>query len=337
MFRSFLLPRRRKTIYCIVFLLLVIVLFIRGFHHPRPFLFRERPTVPSVEYNFNNIPYRQLKNGSCALQKNGQWNCPDIRTEEHNTLRQMQLVMMRMLLMFDALAKKYNLSYWITRGTLLGAARHQGFIPWDSDLDIEMPIEDYLRFLHKGAEELPSDTFLQHHQKEKQFFHSDYTDSDILHINSHQKQKLLDILIVPWNPRFRDKKSCYKNCLKPKCSWHDGLQIDIYPIALQDGYYQDQFIRSKVKKAWRFIGWILGLNTDGYRAFPLRVLRFEGFDISVPNQWEKFLGNVYGRNYMDLPPKEKQQFYENQLPDPVHACSEFNEDGNLKPTLKNNS
>lgn len=53
---------------------------------------------------------------------------------------------------FDDFAKKHNLRYWLMYGTLLGAARHQGFIPWDDDVDICMPDDDYLRLVEIAKE-----------------------------------------------------------------------------------------------------------------------------------------------------------------------------------------
>ena len=54
-----------------------------------------------------------------------------------------------------AICDKYNLTYYAYFGTLLGAVRHQGYIPWDDDLDIAMPKDDYLTLLEVAKEELP--------------------------------------------------------------------------------------------------------------------------------------------------------------------------------------
>ena len=76
-------------------------------------------------------------------------------------LRQSQLVMLRILKTVDSICKENNISYWLDSGTLLGAARHGGFIPWDDDIDIMMLREDYELFKEIAKKELPEDMFLQ--------------------------------------------------------------------------------------------------------------------------------------------------------------------------------
>ena len=76
----------------------------------------------------------------------------------HNTtdIQDVQRVQLKMLKAIGALCEKYNLRYILYCGTLLGAVRHKGFIPWDDDIDIAMPLPDYRQFLHHADELEPA-------------------------------------------------------------------------------------------------------------------------------------------------------------------------------------
>ena len=64
------------------------------------------------------------------------------------SFREVQLTELEILLFFDKLCKQHNLKYYLTGGTLLGAIRHKGFIPWDDDIDVCMPREEYEKLLN---------------------------------------------------------------------------------------------------------------------------------------------------------------------------------------------
>lgn len=73
---------------------------------------------------------------------------------DDETLRRLQLAELDILIAIDKVCRERNITYFLDSGTALGARRHAGFIPWDDDIDIAMPREDYERFLAIAQEAL---------------------------------------------------------------------------------------------------------------------------------------------------------------------------------------
>ena len=80
-------------------------------------------------------------------------------TASHTSLRDHQLALLTLLTELDRVCKAMDIPYVLFAGTLLGAVRHQGFIPWDDDLDVMMLSEDYDRFLTEAPALLDTDRF----------------------------------------------------------------------------------------------------------------------------------------------------------------------------------
>lgn len=78
---------------------------------------------------------------------------------DENQLRELQMVELELLKEFDRVCRKHNIRYSITGGTLLGAVRHGGFIPWDDDADISMLRSEYEKFIAVCDQELDSSRF----------------------------------------------------------------------------------------------------------------------------------------------------------------------------------
>ena len=78
-----------------------------------------------------------------------------------DTLRELQLCELEILREIKRVCEMHGIRFVLASGTLLGAVRHQGFIPWDDDIDIEMPYTDYLRFEKIAQKELGDGFFIQ--------------------------------------------------------------------------------------------------------------------------------------------------------------------------------
>lgn len=123
-------------------------------------------------------------------------------------LRRQQLRMLEILLHVDKICKEHNIHYWLSSGTLLGAVRHGGFIPWDDDLDIEMRKADYDKFLRVFKDD---DSFaLQTYKNDKYYLQPFAKIRDKRTIieeygnNTNYKHKglFIDIFCLEPSPRF---------------------------------------------------------------------------------------------------------------------------------------
>ena len=82
----------------------------------------------------------------------------------------MQQRMLEVLEVIDGICQRHGIPYWLSGGSMLGAVRHQGFIPWDDDLDLEMLRPDFERLMKILPEELPQHLALQWYTTDKNYF-----------------------------------------------------------------------------------------------------------------------------------------------------------------------
>lgn len=91
------------------------------------------------------------------------------KLEELSDLRKLQLSELDILKKFHEVCEKHNLTYYLTGGTLLGAVRHKGFIPWDDDIDVVMPYDDYKKLCKLPSEVFGEEFFLQNADTDVQY------------------------------------------------------------------------------------------------------------------------------------------------------------------------
>ena len=93
-----------------------------------------------------------------------------IDTLDSVQLKKLQLIELDTLKEIDRICRKYDINYSLTGGTLLGAIRHKGFIPWDDDVDIALKRKDFIRLQRVCQKELKSEFFFQCHDSDKGWY-----------------------------------------------------------------------------------------------------------------------------------------------------------------------
>lgn len=91
----------------------------------------------------------------------------DALTYTSEQLKQLQKVEFEILEVISEICDKHHITWWLEGGSALGAMRHQGFIPWDDDVDLGMLHEDYIRFLEIAPQELPANMRLDNPAENK--------------------------------------------------------------------------------------------------------------------------------------------------------------------------
>lgn len=248
-------------------------------------------------------------------------------------LRDAQLIMQKILDNVDDICRRNNIEYWLSDGTLLGAIRHKGFIPWDDDLDISMKREDYEKFLKVAEKELSDEFFLQTIETDK-FYDVYGVPSKIRYKNSKivefgfenkkfNKGIFIDIFPMDKIPLNKKKYKILKNIsfffmqiktdLKPWNSLRNIFRNSVKLIFKLINYkYLKKIIYVLFSKFDQFDNkYGYGIDTYFYEEykesdlFPLREIEFEGKKYMAPNNPHNILKNLYG-DYMKLPEKEKR-------------------------------
>ena len=244
---------------------------------------------------------------------------------------------LEILIVFDSVCKKLGLKYSISSGTLLGAVRHKGFIPWDDDIDVSMPREDYEKFLKQAQQHLPEEYFLEHFTTEKYCINTfaklknsnttwiergvdtkhdinlgmyiDIFPIDTIKSSEQIKKLSKKVKFYRWL-----RKSYFLN-LKNKSFIHKISKIFIfYPLARIIGLQrinrkEDKLLQSFGKGEYTTADMSARNNCVPYKIFEeFTTLEFEGKQFSAIKDYDTYLSTFYG-DYMELPPVEKRHIH----------------------------
>lgn len=137
---------------------------------------------------------------------------------EADKLKELHTAELRILRDFHEVCNRLGIRYFACFGTAIGAVRHQGFIPWDDDIDVGMLRDDYEKFRREAPKHLPSRLFLQNYD----------TDNDY------------------WlqHAKLRDSKTTFIEEGNKEYNWNHGVFIDIFPF---DYVPENKWQRWKVK------------------------------------------------------------------------------------------
>lgn len=242
-------------------------------------------------------------------------------------LKNIQSLLLGYLLDVDRICKKHNIKYFLGGGTLLGAIRHHGFIPWDDDADIMMLREDYDKFLQVAPAEMPKELSLQTSDTDKgchypfakirlnntmfatkyskahsnmnngmafDIFAHDATANSKLGRKLHLQFTLLirSMIFNRWNKRKID------NGHKVQSFLANILKV-IFPIPVSEWIQYKIFKMFCGRKDNKYL--YDGMGRNVYKGdFPKYYLDeaiewdFEGYKLPVPKEYDKYLRYLYG-------------------------------------------
>ena len=244
---------------------------------------------------------------------------------------------LEILVAFSDFCDRNQLNYSLAYGTLLGAARHKGFIPWDDDIDVVMPRPDYQKFIELAKAELFSQKFKVISTDTTGYLPTFAKVVDPTAIvksgrnaRSYEENVWIDVFPIdgiPSNPNkvrllYLRSKVLTTLCVASKLNWRYKstplMQIAIFfssPLAKLfpiEKWASRQLFKLSTRLPYAdsdtvgLIGWGGGPQEAMSREWlEDRIdLQFENHSFKAPREYPKILSQMYGRNYMELPPIE---------------------------------
>lgn len=216
-----------------------------------------------------------------------------------------------LLKIIKKICEENNLTYWLDAGSLLGAIRHKGFVPWDCDIDLCMPRNDYNKILKLLKKEYFDTRFdirlisnIDYHCQIRIANKTNNTGLDIFPMDYYYKDNLNKTELEEITVKIKKAREAFETY----CFEHSELK-DLNLLETTISKIQNSQIlqnHSIKPTAALFYGIDYPYDSKNYliynndEIFPLQQLKFEDEYYNVPNHYESYLKNIYG-NYNTFP------------------------------------
>lgn len=258
-------------------------------------------------------------------------------TKKRIDLRELQMIEFEILSVFDSVCEEHGLTYYLAYGTLLGAVRHKGFIPWDDDIDLLMPRPDYEKLI----------TLLSEGALPQEYSFGDLDDPSYIYpymkifkgntsvlekkLESPFNESLIWIDVFPMDglPESPIKRAytfmitqTLRNLLYTAIVRTDHLEgkerfgtILLKPVSRLIGPHRISLLIDRNARRYRYeksnhagnVVWAEGSKEAVDKTFftPTVEILFEGKEFPAPERYQEHLHDQYG-DYMQLPPEDQR-------------------------------
>lgn len=273
----------------------------------------------------------------------------DIRKAKMKQLRKMELPEIHersyeLLKKFDAYCRKHDISYTLSGGTCLGAVRHSGIIPWDDDVDVDLPMPEFVKFLECLQEDPAPEgiEFLYNMARGGANFIPKWCNTDTLALNPARSRRRTFSQWMDIFPIFAlsdDEKEAQEQLRiihqSSRASWellNKPLFIRKPLVWLKRTLFADAELSQYMEKiqaacnrypfgSTKYVHSVYVYDGEDVRTrkFPTELFlhrtmhRFGDAEYPIPVDYDTYLSTLYGKDYMTPPPVEQQRGHVHRL------------------------